>query len=290
MFKTVACASAAIALTACAPAATRAEPAMWVVKDADSEIFLLGTVHLLRPELAWKSPRISKALAACGDLTLELADPDNAAAIAPWIRAHGFDPANPLSSRLTEAERARLAQAAATLKLAPEQLEPMRPWLAALTLSIAPLLRAGYDPQAGVDRLLMADARAKGKPVRGFETAESQVKMLAGLPEQTQLDFLRESLDDYADATVELDKLAEAWAGGRTEEIDRLVNDEVRDVHPALYRALLVDRNAGFARQIKGMLDDSSGPRCVAVGAAHLAGSDSVQAKLKAMGVKAERY
>jgi hypothetical protein len=263
---------------------------MWVVKDADSRIYLLGTVHLLRPELQWKTPRIAAALDACADLTLELPDMDGAPDIRQEVAALGVDTTRLLSSRLTEKERAQLAEAAATLGIAPHMFEVMRPWLAGITLSIAPLVKAGYDPKAGVDRLLTAEARAKGKPIAGFETAEQQLRMLAGLPEEAQLDFLREALDDYADAHKELDQLADAWSKGRTGEIDRLVNDELRDDHPALYRTLLADRNAAFARKIKAMLDDSAGPRCVAVGAGHLAGADSVQAQLKALGVESARY
>ena len=37
-------------------AAETGKPALWVVRDADSTIYLFGTVHLLRPETVWNSP------------------------------------------------------------------------------------------------------------------------------------------------------------------------------------------------------------------------------------------
>jgi uncharacterized protein len=276
------------AIALATPAA--AEPAMWVVRDHDSTIYLLGTVHLLRPEVRWRTARIDAALNSCADLTLELADGDGSTAAAGLVAQYGFDPAHPLSSRLTKTEQARLAQAAATLGLQPAQLEPMRPWLAGLSLSVAPILRAGYDRDAGVEKLLSTDAMRRGAPVRGLETTEQQVRVLATLPEAVQLDLLREALDDFEEAPTELDRMAAAWAAGDVATIDRLVNDEVRKDSPALYRAILADRNTDFARQIKAMLDDSAGPRCVAVGAGHLAGRDSVQARLRALGVAAERF
>ena len=58
----------------------------------------------------------------------------------------------------------------------------MRPWLAGLTLAVAPLLKAGMDPARGVDKLLKAQMLAAGKPVDGLETAEQQIRFLADLP------------------------------------------------------------------------------------------------------------
>ncbi len=47
--RTIVAASACLALAAGAlPAA--AQPAFWVIKDADSTIYLLGTIHLLKPD------------------------------------------------------------------------------------------------------------------------------------------------------------------------------------------------------------------------------------------------
>lgn len=57
---------------------------------------------------------------------------------------------------------------------------------------------------------------------------------------------------------------------------------------PALYQRLLVQRNASWAGKIKAMLD-TPGTVFIAVGAAHLAGPDSVQAQLARLGVHAER-
>ena len=73
------CAGAAALLAAVAlalPAA--ADPAMWVVRDKDSTIYVLGTVHILKPETVWRSPAIEKALAGSSELWIEV-DTDDAA-------------------------------------------------------------------------------------------------------------------------------------------------------------------------------------------------------------------
>lgn len=51
---------AVLALTGTA----RAEPAMWEARDADSGIRLFGSVHMLPPDIAWRSPTLEDAIAA----------------------------------------------------------------------------------------------------------------------------------------------------------------------------------------------------------------------------------
>ena len=274
---------------AAAAPATVARPALWVVRDADTTIYLLGTVHALRPTVQWRNAQIDQALAASQELWLEIDDADDQAAMQPLIMQLGVDPAHPLSSRLNEGDRALLAQASAALGMPAQALEPMRPWLAGLTLTVAPLIRAGYDPTRGVDRLIKEAAVERGLTVHGFETAEQQFHFFADLPEAQQIEFLHQSLQDYAEGPAVLDRLAAAWAAGDVDTIERVMVREMRDQSPSLYQLLLVQRNQAFAVRIQQMLAGHGNTVFVAVGAAHLAGPDSVQAQLARAGVQAQR-
>ncbi|WP_313452055.1 TraB/GumN family protein [Brevundimonas sp.] len=275
-----------------APAASPAPiqgqgPALWVVKDADSTLYLFGSVHVLRPTTGWASPRVQAAFDSASDIWFEISNPDDQAAIVPLIQQRGLSLDTPLSSRLTPEENTQLDEAAKAMGASAAQLQPMRPWLAALSLSVAPLVKAGYDPKSGVELVLKARAEAAGKPVHGFETIDKQIGILADLPDDVQLAFLRETLKDYDEATVKLDEMVEDWARGDVPAIERLMVQEMKTDSPALYKALLVDRNTDWANQIQTLLQ-GSGTAFIAVGAAHLAGPDSVQAQLKARGVDVE--
>ncbi|HYC67347.1 TraB/GumN family protein [Brevundimonas sp.] len=263
-------------------------PALWVVRDEDSTLYLFGTVHVLRPNTLWRWARIETAFDSADRLVLEISNPDDQAAIVPLIQQHGLSPDRPLSSLLNTEERARLDAAAQTMGASGAALDPMRPWLAALTLSVSPLVKAGYDPQSGVELVLKARAEAAGKPVTGFETIDEQVRILAGFPEADQLAFLRSTLEDFETATTDLDQLVAAWSSGDVRAIDRVGVQPMRRADRALYEALLVKRNTNWADQIQTMLD-GSGTVFIAVGAAHLAGSDSVEAILGRRGVTVER-
>jgi uncharacterized protein YbaP (TraB family) len=269
----------------------RAEPAMWVVQDADSTIYLFGTIHMLKNSAAWRTPKVEQALNASQEVWFELEEAGDEAAAATLaatlLPRLGLDPARPLSTKLTAEDNKRLAAAAAKLKLTPAQLEPMRPWLAALTLSIAPLVEAGYDPKLGVDPLLAAAARAQGKPIRALETMERQFRVFADLPLAVEVQMLRELLDDTARPAAVVDQLAAAWAAGDVARIETLMVAELED-SPELKKVLLDDRNRAWAEAIRKRLD-GQGVSFVAVGAAHLAGQGSVQEHLAKLGFQAER-
>lgn len=270
------------------PQADGAGPALWVIRDADSTLYLFGTVHVLRPTTAWGSARVDAAFAGADQIWFEVSNPDDQAAIIPLIQQHGLSPDRPLSSLLTAEEMTDLNAAATAAGLPAAQLNIFRPWFAGLTLAVAPLVKAGYDPQSGVEQILKARADAAGKPVHGFETLDKQIGILAGMSEADQLAFLRSALEAYDDATVELDQMVDAWAAGDLSALERITVEEMRADSPAVYQALLVQRNTDWAGQIQTLLA-GSGTAFIAVGAAHLAGEDSVQEILKDRGVAVAR-
>lgn len=263
-------------------------PALWSVSDADSTIYLFGTIHVLRPDTPWGSARIDAAFDASDNVIFEISNPDDQAAIVPLIQQHGLSPQTPLSSLLTPAEFADLDVAARSVGASAAQFDPLRPWLVALSLSVAPLVKAGYDPKSGVELILKARAEAAGKPVTGLESIEDQVMILANLSEPTQLAFLRSTLHDFDEATTELDAMVDAWAAGDVETIDRLGVVEMKAESEEVYESLLVRRNTAWADQIQTLLA-GSGTTFIAVGSAHLAGDDSVQEILESRGVEVTR-
>ena len=262
---------------------------MWVIRDSDSTIYLIGTMHLLKHDAEWKPEKAKKALHEAQELWLEIADFENQEAVAPLIPALGVDPKHPLSTKLNEEQRSKLKKITATYQIPAETLEPLRPWLAAILLAETPLLKAGYDPKAGVERILAAQATAEGHKILGLETAEEQMHLLADLSEKEQIAFFDSTLDDLDKGLDVVDQLAKAWIDGDTETIARISNEEMKKEAPSVYEKLLVRRNIAWADKIEKMLR-GSGVQLIAVGAAHLAGPDSVEAQLAKRGIKVERY
>lgn len=263
-------------------------PALWVIRDEDSTLYLFGTVHVLRPTTAWGSARVDAAFDSADQIWLEISNPDDQAALLPLIQQYGVSPDRQLSHLVTTGQLTLLDNAARSIGSNAVQMDIFRPWLAALTLSVAPLTRAGYDPQSGVELVLKARAEAANKPIHGLETIDKQVRILAGMAEPEQLSFLAATLESYEEAPVELDRMVEAWAAGDVATLNTVAVQEMRTETPALYEALLVRRNTDWADQIQTLLE-GSGTIFIAVGAAHLAGDDSVQEILGSRGLTVVR-
>ena len=276
-----------------APAETPAQatpgPAMWVIRDHDSTIYLLGTVHAVRAGSGWRTPAIDRALRDATTLYLEIAeDADDTSAMAALLGRYGVDPTRPLSTWLTPEQERRLTAAATSLRVPRDSLEPMRPWLAGLTLTAAQLGRDGYDPAMGADRVLEARARAEGDRVLALETAEQQIRLLAEGSAATQVETLMEAVDQAEAGPALMAELSSAWERGDEATLARLVATEVKDRSPEVYQALLVRRNAAWTRQIEAMVA-GSGTTMIAVGAGHLVGPDGVPTMLAQRGIRAER-
>ena len=268
-----------------------AQPAMWAVRDADSTLYMLGTVHLLRPETQWRTATLDKAIAEAEELWLELPTTDAAAMaveMMPLVARYGLSPGKRLSDVLTREEMKTLDEAAKLAGLSASQLNMFRPWFAALTISNAAVMRAGYDPLSGVDSKIEALFLERGIKPKGLETAELQIRVFAGMTPEQELRYLRETMEEYGDAPIELDAMVDQWARADLPALEAMFVSEMKTEEPDLYAALLTNRNASWVSQIEGILA-GKGVSFMAVGAGHLIGPDSVIAMLEARGVTAER-
>jgi len=281
-----------LALPACAQskpaqAPNDADPALWVVKDADTTIYLFGTIHVLKPGLTWFDEAVKTAFDKSDQLVLEMVEPDKAT-MQQIVLKNGFSPTGPtLTEQLPADKRGAYLKAIADLGAPPQAFDRMKPWLAAVTLSIAPLQKQGYDPANGPEKVLTEAARSEGKPVEGLETAEQQIGYFNGLSPKAQIEFLASTVDELPKAGEEMAKMVDEWAHGDPDALARDMNESLKD-SPEVAKTLLTDRNGRWASWIKQRLA-KPGTIFMAVGAGHLAGDDSVQAQLAKQGIKAQR-
>lgn len=271
-----------------AGAAARAEPAIWRVRQGQSTVWLVGTVHLTSPGETWRSPSLTRIEHDADDLTLEVADPADPAASQRALAELGTDPDGRLSATLDPKTALRLEAFLISQGLAPGALDYRRPWSAALSVSLLPMIKAGFDPAAGVDLTLRADFVRENKPVRGLETAMSQLRLLADLPSATQVRLVADALDDADKGPEQFHALEEAWRDGDLARLATMLDEDLRRDYPDVYDALVVRRNQRFAVGVVLLLQQP-GRHLLAVGAAHLVGPHSVLADLEEMGVRVER-
>ncbi|MET0238969.1 MAG: TraB/GumN family protein [Sphingobium sp.] len=266
---------------------TTAKPALWVVRDADTTVYLFGTIHVLRPDVRWFHGRVKRAFDRADTLVLEVIPPDPAEAAAITARL-ALDPDGPpLSTKLDAATRARYLALLNTFGMPAAQLETARPWFAAITLSLLPIRKLGYQADAGVEDVLHKAADHACKTVLPLEGFAEQIGFFASLSDKTQIAFLSASIDDAAHAETEIGRMVAEWSAGRPEALADDLNESFKDM-PEVAETLLHARNRRWADWI-GKRMARPGTIFLAVGAGHLAGDGSVLDELAARGMTAKR-
>lgn len=210
------------------------------------------------------------------------------AAIGQLVRQLGVDREVDLGDRLGPQCRADFDAAIGTYGANPQGMARLKPWLAALSFSQLAFSRSGYDVQLGVDFALKHDAVEAGMSISSLETAEGQMRRLAGLSDSTQIAHLCDTLAEAPTLAAQLDEVRQAWLRGDVAMIAELLQGELSRSHPELYRSFFVERNQAMAQAIAARLD-GAGTIFVAIGAGHLAGDDSVLAELERRGLRVRR-
>lgn len=269
--------------------AAPAGPALWTVSDEDTTVYLFGTVHILPPDTTWRYPALEAAFDEASVVYFE-ADVASAGAQArmlaliPELGVYGEG--QTLSTTLEPDALATLDAGLAAIGVPRAAFDPMRPWLAGISMETQSLVARGYDPESGVEKILGAEAEAAGKELRFFETVEQQLRFFAGLPEAEQITFLVETAKAIVEEPEALDELVSAWAAGDVVKLAELVSDDDAMGSAAVAEVLLVNRNRDWVGQLQELMAAEPGVFFVAVGAAHLAGDDGVPTMLRAAGVE----
>lgn len=264
-----------------------ADPALWVVKDKDTTIYLFGTIHVLKPGIAWFDDGVKKAFDASNTLVLEMVQPPAAEMQAIVMKAGLATDGKTMADRLAEADRPIYTKALSDLGMPTSALDPFHPWLAAVQLSLLPILKAGYDPANGPETVLTAAAKSANKPVIGLETAEQQIGFFGLLSQDAQVQFLSSTLKDLPKVNETLATMVTSWSEGNPDKLGETMNEGMRDT-PEVAKVLLIDRNARWAEWINNRMKQP-GTVFVAVGAGHLAGKDSLIEQLRRYKLKATR-
>ena len=271
-----------------ADAVPNVSPAMWVVKDTDTTVYLFGTFHLLDGKRDWFNDEVKTAFDASDELVMEVMFPENPAELQPLIMKHAIDPnGKTLTSKLGPDVKAKLDKELGTLGVPAAAMDKLEPWFVSMTLSAVGAGKLGLKPEHGPEKILAKAAKEKGKAVGAVETIEGQILMLDGMPEATQVAALNHTLDGMSKLEQTFMPMLAAWSSGDTDALVKVMNTGL-DNDPVVYKTMLTDRNAKWADWI-GQRMEKPGTVFMAVGAGHLAGRDSVQDYLAKKGLKVER-
>jgi uncharacterized protein YbaP (TraB family) len=262
-------------------------PALWTLADEDTTLYMFGTVHLLRPELEWRSDAFNEALISADKIVFELDTRSEAAQRAmmtEFLPRGMYTDGQTLTAALNDEDEAVIAAAFDSLGVPIAAMNTFEPWMASMNLGVMQMKKDGYDPQSGVETVIATEAEAAGKSFGYLETISQQADAFDLLPEADQISMLYESALILDETTRVLDVVVAEWADGDVKGIESLVaSPDLSGQTPAAYENLFVVRNKAWVPQIETMLDEP-GTVLIAVGAGHLAGPDSVIKMLRDKG------
>ena len=268
------------------------QPALWKLTGTKPEqqgtAYLFGTIHILPKDVNWRTPLLETALKESDRLIIEvlgLEDTQNAARIFSKLAISPNQPK--IETRVKPSLRDDLDAVIDKSNIPEFALNRMESWAAALSLASAQTNNLGLDSSEGVEKKLVAQFAEFKKPVEGLETIEQQLGYFDTLPETQQRDMLVSVVEDAGDTKSSFEKLFNAWISGDTEIIAELSTGGILE-DPKTREKLLIARNQDWTEQLDKKLQ-SPGTSFVAVGAAHLVGSDAVQAMLEKRGYKIQK-
>jgi uncharacterized protein len=272
-------AALAVGLLAGTASAASATPAMWEVSDADSKVFLFGSIHILPTGVVWRAPAFEAALKAAPEVYFET-DVGPLGMFALTLKMVGLTVQSFGTSwvdGLTPEQRAKLLAAITPMGLDLQTVDRYPPWVTEgqIELGGASKANAGSganDTQNGVDWTLEWELPKERKAF--FETPGQQFDILAGNPQDVQIRQLFETIDATASPGDTLTALTAAWTKGDVDALTLQTTGGSPDDSAALDR-LLFNRNRNWVPTIERLLDENR-QDLIVVGAAHLAGPDSV--------------
>jgi uncharacterized protein len=269
-----------------------ADPAMWVVKDEDTTIYLFGTFHLMDGKADWFNEEVREAFDKSQELVVEIELPEDQAAMAaqfqPLIARYAPDTqGRSLKNLLSEQEYKTLYEALKPMGIPVGGIDPLEPWFASFMLTGAMGQKLGLSPENGAEFILKRAARQRNMTIGQVETLESQIQMFDAPPHDKQLAGLKETLKDLDALSGMLPRMLRVWNSGDAEGLDRVLNEGLGD-DPEARRLLLGARNEKWAEWIDQRMD-RPGTVFMAVGAGHLVGNDSVQTFLQKRGLRSSR-
>jgi uncharacterized protein YbaP (TraB family) len=260
---------------------------LWELHGKHNTVYLLGSIHVLRPSDYPLSPVMLEAYRDAKSVLMEvnLQEISSQQVQAEMLGSAVLPEGKTLAGILGKERYGRADALAHEVGIELSLFDQFAPWFAAEAISQMQLTQLGFQPEAGVEMYFMERARNDGKSVDGLETIHDQISLFQNMSLDTQAEYLVSSLEQAHDLPKEVDSMVRAWQHGDTQWFASELQSEFgRD--PRLYQSVLVARNRKWVPKIEALLNDDKN-YLVIVGTGHLVGQGSVIDLLKKDGIGA---
>ena len=249
---------------------------LWSIETPSNTIFLLGSMHISPAEIYPLPEVIERAYDKCSKVIFE-ADMDavNDPSFQTKIMTLGVYPEGvSLEDNVSTQTFNLLKKRADATGIPMQQLNRLKPWLCALSLSSIEFLKLGFDPAYGIDMYFFNKAKRDGKEMQGFETAQFQLSLMTQMTRKQEEMMLRQTLKDLEVIEKDATNLVKYWKSGDSKGLDSLISKSFKGL-PELYDRWFLSRNKHWLAEIKKLMGKNENIFII-VGAGHLVGRNGL--------------
>jgi uncharacterized protein YbaP (TraB family) len=266
-----------------------AESSVWTVEKNGNTIFLGGTIHLLTESDYPLPDAYEKAYAGSVEVVLEtdmqkLQSPEFQATM---MRELSYTDGRNLQQVVNKNTYRALEQFFTTRGIPMANIIGFKPGMVSTMITMVELRQLGLTG-TGVDAYFSTKSINDQKKLGQLETVETQLAFIANMGAGQADEMLIYTLADIERLPTLMQSIKDAWRQGNMTRLGEVGIGPFKNEFPAIYQALLVDRNNAWMPQIEAMLKTRV-IEFVLVGALHLAGDDGLLAQLTARGYKVQQ-
>ena len=259
---------------------------VWLVESAQNQIFLAGTIHVLRASDHPLPTAFETAYGQSQILTFEtdIGETKSPAFQQQVIQAVTLGQNQTLQDLLSPQTQKELNAYFLKNNINLEQFSRFKPSMIAMTLTLIELRKLGAGSH-GVDQYYFDKAIKDQKKILALESLQHQIDFLAHMGEGQEDLMIQQTLKDIDTLSSQFPLMISSWKKGDIKQLETLFVEPMQKEFDAVYQQLLVQRNAAWMPQIIKYLKTAE-IEMVLVGAAHLVGSDGLITQLKQAGYK----
>jgi uncharacterized protein YbaP (TraB family) len=265
----------------------------WKVKSLTNTVYVLGSIHLAKPELYPLKPSVENAFKSCKVLALELnsESPSLKKEISKYVKEARYPLGQKIKNHISDDCYSSLKKGMKSVGMSVTLFEIFHPWLLGTIITQMKYQKMGISPEYGLDSYFLkkANESSSKKEIVELEKVDDQMKLYQEYCDNEL--FLAYTLFGLDQLEKQIVPLLAAWKCGNTKIIERLTLTEDIAMHPEfeqLIDKLIYKRNEKIAEKISGYLQDNR-DYFVVFGCGHTVGTKSVIAILSKKGYRIEQ-
>ena len=265
-----------------------AKSLLYKVSSKTSTVYVLGSIHLAKPEIYPLNKEITSAYKSSDALVVEV-NPSSTESMETMHKAMMhlgmYKEGKTLQTELTAKTYKALQEYTNKTRIPLEKIQVMRPWVVMVQLTVTEMMRLGYSPELGIDQYFLNLAAQDKKEVIELETAAQQMALLSKEDPGFQDKLLFYTLESMHDLEPMLEDMYKGWKRGDEKAFEKIMMIPVEE-DPSLkdmYDELITDRNYAMTKKIEGFLKTDKN-YFVVVGSGHVVGEEGIAALLRKSG------